>query len=134
MADTERWWAKGLLFENCNCQLLCPAHVSWKQKCNYERCVGYWAVHIKDGMYGEVLLGGLNALVFLDMPQVMASGGGKQAIYIDERANHQQRVALEKIFSGQGGSGLSARFKDRDLVLTTEASHAIYGEFSWKGP
>jgi len=43
MSDIDPWWVNGTLFENCNCQLLCPAHISFRQDCQDERCVGFWA-------------------------------------------------------------------------------------------
>ena len=39
----ETWWARGLIFENCSCTLVCPGHVHFSQPCTHERCVGYWA-------------------------------------------------------------------------------------------
>ncbi len=204
MTDVPDWWAKGLIFENCNCQLLCRAHISWKQVCDYERCLGYWAFHVKEGAFGDIPLGGLNAFSFLDMPQVMADGGGTQAIYIDERAGPEQRRALEAILAGEAGAGFAvlagfishrlqtryapirfedegrrksvriegllegsveaikgddresevrienihnqvfgpsqvlcqgnSQLKDGALELDTKRTHAVYAEFSWKGP
>lgn len=103
MAGMERWWAQGLLFENCNCQLVCPAHFSFKERCQYERCLGHWAIHIDEGRYGTLALDGLNAFVMGDSPQLMISGGWTQAIYLDERADDAQRRALEQILTGQAG-------------------------------
>lgn len=42
MAEFHPWWVNGTLFENCNCQLLCPAHVSFKQECDEDPCRGFW--------------------------------------------------------------------------------------------
>lgn len=36
------WWAEGPLFETCSCQLVCPAHLSFKQLCTHDRCTGLW--------------------------------------------------------------------------------------------
>jgi hypothetical protein len=103
IAKVDRWCAKGLLFENCNCQLLCPAHLSFKQRCEHERCIGHWAIHIEEGRYGSLTLDGLNAFIVGDSPQLMISGGWTQAIYLDERAGEAERRALEQIFTGQAG-------------------------------
>lgn len=103
MAATETWRAKGLMFENCNCQLLCPAHLSFKQRCEHERCIGHWAIHIDEGTYGDTPLAGLNAFIVSDAPQIMIEGGWTQAICIDERADASQRRALERIYTGQAG-------------------------------
>jgi len=117
MGDSARWWAKGLLFENCNCQLLCPAHLSFKQRCEHERCVGHWAIHIRDGRYGGLALDGFNAFIVNDSPQLMISGGWTQAVYIDARAGEAEGRELEGIFTGQSGGpwAVLARFVSRRL-------------------
>ena len=97
------WWAKGLLFENCSCQLLCPAHISFKQTCENDRCRGHWIIHIADGGFGNVGLGGLTVVVLYDTPVRMFEGGWIQAVYIDDQASAAQRDALEAIFSGKVG-------------------------------
>jgi hypothetical protein len=105
MADIPTWWAKGLLFENCNCASVCPAHLSFHQPCHHERCVGYWAIHIEHGRWGEQELDGLTAVVGYDAPQLMMEGDWMRELLLDERANPVQREALEQIFDGKAGSG-----------------------------
>lgn len=97
------WWAQGLLFENCNCQVMCPAHVSFKQNCTHEKCIGHWALHFAGGAYGDLPLADLNALILFETPQQMYSGNWTQLIYIDERANPAQREALLTILTGRAG-------------------------------
>lgn len=112
MTETTRWRANGLLFENCNCQLICPAHLGFTQRCTPARCLGHWAIHVEAGAYGAVPLDGLNAVIVCDAPQLMISGNWLQAIYIDERADAPQRSALEAIFTGAAGGtwAVLARF------------------------
>lgn len=105
MSNPQPWWAKGLLFENCDCASVCPAHISFYQPCNHERCIGYWAFDIKEGRWGEHSLDGMKVFLLGDSPQVMADGGWIQEIYIDDSADEVQRHALESIFTGQAGSG-----------------------------
>ncbi len=111
------WWARGLLFENCNCQLLCPGHLSFKQLCTHERCLGAWAMHFDEGRHGDVSLGGLNAVVVWDSPRHMIAGGWTTAFFIDDRAGDRQRNALERILSGAAGGpwAVIARFVARRL-------------------
>jgi len=97
------WWAKGLIFENCNCQLLCPGHLSFKQLCSHERCLGLWALAFEEGAFGGTPLGGLNAAVLWDSPRHMISGGWTTALLVDERASDAQRLALETILYGKAG-------------------------------
>jgi len=97
------WDAEGLLFENCSCQLVCPAHISFKQHCTYDRCRGHWCFHFEGGHFGSTSLGGLNIVIVFDSPQRMYDGGWTEAIYIDERADEAQRLAIETIFKGKAG-------------------------------
>ena len=46
------WRLNGTLIENCNCTLVCPGHMSFKQLCTHERCIGAWGVRIEEGRYG----------------------------------------------------------------------------------
>lgn len=107
-----RWWAKGLLFENCSCQLVCPGHISFKQLCTHERCRGHWAMRFDDGRFDGVALGGFNVVILFDSPQQMFAGEWTTAMYIDARANAQQRSKIEQILSGAVGGPWSvlARF------------------------
>ncbi len=36
-AESVAWWARGLLFENCSCAVVCPGHFHFSQKCTHER-------------------------------------------------------------------------------------------------
>ena len=63
MGDAPAWRAEGLLFENCNCALLCRAHLSYKNLCDSERCLFQWGIRFEDGAYGEVPLGGLSVFI-----------------------------------------------------------------------
>jgi hypothetical protein len=111
------WSASGLLFENCNCQLVCPGHMGFKQLCTHARCVGHWSIHVDEGRFGETALDGLNAVILYDTPQHMISGGWTEAFYLDERADEAQRRALEAILSGAAGGPWSvlARFVAKRL-------------------
>jgi hypothetical protein len=97
------WRIDGLLFENCSCQLICPAHISFKNNCTHERCTGHWSFHIDRGHYEETALDGLNAVVVFDAPQRMYEGGWTETLYIDDRADSSQREALEAILTGKAG-------------------------------
>ena len=106
------WHARGLMFENCTCQLVCPGHLHFSQTCTHERCVGYWAIRVDDGAYGSVPLTGLRAFIAFDAPQRMMDGDWTEVVVIDESAAAQQRAALDTILRGQAGGpwGLLAKF------------------------
>jgi hypothetical protein len=75
----------------------------FSQNCTHERCKGYWALRIDDGMFGDVSLAGTKALVAFDTPRRMIDGGWLQTIIIDENASEAQRRALETILMGRAG-------------------------------
>ena len=99
----EEWTAEGDLFEGCNCNLLCPCHVSFRQSPTNGHCDTIWAVSIKRGHYGEVDLTGLNAAIFLHCPGNMADGDWTAVLYVDDRTSPEQDEALRAIFSGEAG-------------------------------
>lgn len=99
----ENWWAKGLLFENCSCQLVCPGHIHFDQLCTHERCRGYWAFRFEDGRVGGASLAERRAVIAFDSPQRMIDGGWTQVMFVDEGASEEQRGALESVFRGELG-------------------------------
>ena len=111
------WHARGLLFENCNCQLVCPGHMHFNQACTHERCLGYWAIRVDEGAYGDLPLAGLKALIAFDCPQHMIEGNWTEVVIIDEAASPPQREALETILTGKAGGSwaLLAKFVARRL-------------------
>ena len=115
------WWAKGLLFESCNCQIVCPGHIHFSNKCTHERCMGYWAIRLEEGTYGDVDLAGVTAVIAYDCPQHMISGGWTEAVTIDERASQEQRAAVENILTGRAGGPWEVldRFVERRLPTRT---------------
>ena len=116
-SHTTPWQARGLMFENCTCQLVCPGHMHFSQACTHERCVGYWAIRVDEGRYGDVPLAGLRAFVAFDAPQRMMDGNWTEVIVIDESATPPQRDALDTILRGTAGGswGLMAKFVSRWL-------------------
>lgn len=111
------WWAKGLVFENCNCQLVCPGHIHFDQQCTHERCKGYWAIVFEDGEVGATRLAGSRVVIAYDTPQRMITGGWTQVMIVDEEATEPQRNAIENIFTGKIGGPweILARFVERRL-------------------
>jgi hypothetical protein len=69
------------------------------------------AYHIKNGYYGETSLDGLNVLALSYFKGNVWAGETKVSIasFVDERANQQQREALQMIFTGKAG-GFIAEF------------------------
>jgi hypothetical protein len=111
------WGARGLIFENCTCTLVCPGHMHFSQPCTHERCRGYWALRFDDGRFDDVPLAGLRAVVAFDTPQTMIDGGWTEVLIIDESASPAQRAALESLLTGARGGpwAVLARFVARRL-------------------
>ena len=128
-----RWWAEGLLFENCNCTAVCPGHIHFSQKCTHERCRGYWAIRFAAGRLGPVSLAGICVVVLYDTPPVMVEGGWKQAIVISDSATPAQQRAVEEILTGKRGGPweILARFV-ADARPTRTARVRIEGDRSGK--
>ncbi len=126
--DRPGWWAKGLLFENCSCQLLCRAHISFKQRCDGDTCRGHWAAHISEGRFGTIPLDDLNAVVIYDTPPNMYMGGWTERLYLDERADDRQRDALESIFSGRTGGPWETLGRFVATRLDTEVAPILFDD------
>lgn len=111
MASTQpRWQISGEFFENCNCTVVCPCLFSTNRPFTSKPTEGFcdiaYACHINTGTYDHTPLDDLNAVLIAHMPGAFAEGNWSVALYVDERANAQQRPALEAIFSGNAGGPL----------------------------
>jgi hypothetical protein len=102
-ANIPKWNASGDWFDVCKCNMPCPCEFA--QAPTYGDCEGVMAYHIKKGLYGEVSLNGLNALALMYFRGNIWAGEAKATIgfFFDEKANLQQREALQMIFSGRAG-------------------------------
>jgi hypothetical protein len=99
------WKASGDWFDVCKCNIPCPCEFA--QAPTYGDCDGVMAYHIRNGHYGKTPLDGLNVLVLDSFKGNIWAGDGKtklnMAIFFDEKANEQQKEALNMIFSGKAG-------------------------------
>ena len=105
----EKWNLKGGYFENCNCQILCPCVVPGPPLEPTEgHCDVGLAFHVDQGYFNGVSLDGINFVIAAHTPGIMGHGGWTTAFYVDERADDQQRQALERILSGEIGGPMAA--------------------------
>lgn len=106
-AATSAWQLSGDYFENCNCDVVCPCLFSTQAPLTAQPTQGdcdvAFGFHVDSGHYGTVSLDGLNVAMMAHIPGPMGAGNWSVALYLDERANEQQRDALAAIFSGAGG-------------------------------
>lgn len=110
-----QWHISGQYLETCNCDYLCPCLES-KSTAQPTKgdCIAAMAFRIDQGTYGDMALDGLCFVVVLHTPGPMSDGGWTLGVIIDERANDEQRAALQSIGSGNAG-GRPAR-----LAMLTE--------------
>ena len=102
--QSAQWWAQGDLLDACNCELLCPCHVSFRQAATYDTCEAFWGINIQRGAWGQVSLDGLKVAVIALCPHaVMFDGDWDALLFIDDTATAPQEEALIAIFSGEAG-------------------------------
>jgi hypothetical protein len=103
MADVPRWRLVGDWFDVCKCGVPCPC--TFAQAPTYGDCDGVLAWHIREGRFGDVILDGLNLVGVSHFEGNVWAGEAKVAIglFIDERADEAQGLALQAIFGGQAG-------------------------------
>ena len=99
----EKWWWKAQYFETCNCAYGCPCNLNSIPTDGTCKAIDAWK--IKKGQYGDLSLANLNVALLVAWPNPIHEGNGKCTVYIDERADSEQRNALAAICTGQAGSG-----------------------------
>jgi hypothetical protein len=116
------WWWKADYYETCNCAYGCPCNLSFIPTDGTCKAIDVW--DIKEGAMNELRLDGLVIALLVCWPNPIHEGNGKAIIYIDERANSEQRKALASIGVGEAGPG--GPFA---IFATTFAkiAHVIYG-------
>lgn len=102
MAD---WTVSGTYVEACNCEAVCPCVVFSPP--TEGDCTAILGWRIAQGRFGATSLTGLNVALMAHADGNMKDGNWKVALYTDERADEQQREALEAIFSGAAGGHLA---------------------------
>lgn len=97
------WKASGDWFDVCKCKIPCPCEFA--QEPTYGDCEGVLAYHIRNGYYGNTSLDGLNAIGIGAFEGNIWKGETKinLGFFFDERADKEQREALQMIFSGKAG-------------------------------
>ena len=97
----ENWTVEGHYMEACTCEAVCPCiTLSPPTEGSCTAIVGW---QVKRGRYANVPLDGLTVAAGVYSPGHMKEKNWSAALYIDERANAQQRDALTRIFGGSAG-------------------------------
>jgi uncharacterized protein DUF1326 len=133
------WKIVGQLEEACSCNAACPCWFGSKP--THMTCGGGQFIFIDKGTYGSVPLDGLSVGAMVESPEgksMMESYGNFKFsnVYVDEKANPQQREAL-LVIAKVLGSDASPKKATRYVAITrtiTGKEHVIsigqYGKFS----
>jgi hypothetical protein len=95
------WVFEADYLQACNCDYGCPCEFAAPPTAGF--CDGTGAWRIKTGRCGNVSLDGLCLGFAAHWPKAIHLGGGTVTLFIDERANQEQREALQSIVFGQLG-------------------------------
>ena len=95
--------------ETCNCDFGCSCNFNGLP--NYGRCETLVGFHIRNGHFGEVTLDRLDFVYAASWPRAIHQGDGTLCVYISDRADNAQRLAIADIAYGRaGGNGPYAIF------------------------
>ncbi len=97
----EKWQLSGKVLVACNCDWGCPCNFNARPTTG--KCEGGWTWQIDRGTYGDVRLDGLCLSVYANWPGAIHEGNGEALILVDERADAQQRAAIETLLGGKVG-------------------------------
>lgn len=102
MANIPQWQLTGDWFDVCKCDIPCPCEFA--RTPTYGDCDGILVWHVRNGAYGDVKLDGLNVVALgYFKGNIWAGAKVSMGIFIDQRADGNQRAALQAIFGGQAG-------------------------------
>ncbi len=103
------WKLEGTYMESCNCDAICPCIVL--NTPTKGSCSALVAWQIDKGNDNSVDLSGLNVALLLHSPGKMHETPWDVAVYIDSKAEEDQKNSLLKIFGGQAGGHPAALAK-----------------------
>jgi hypothetical protein len=98
------WYIEGLWMKNCNCDPGCPC--DFNQRPTHGHCDGMVAMHITQGHFGDVDLGGMTFAGLARWPGALHEGNGEIQPIVDQKVGEEQRNALFEILSGKHGDAL----------------------------
>ncbi len=115
MNSIPEWRLAGDWFDICSCNIPCPCEFA--QAPTNNACAGVLAWRVREGHYGDVRLDGFSLVALGEFEGNIWTGEAKpkMGFFIDERADEQQRAALQTIFGGQAGgwpAGFAALIAD----------------------
>ena len=97
----KKWFFDADYLQACNCDYGCPCEFSAPPTTGFCHGIGVWK--IERGKYDDLSLDGLGLAFAAKWPGAIHEGNGTVCLFVDERANQQQREALLEIGSGKAG-------------------------------
>ena len=94
----------GTYMESCSCEVACPCGASnLALPATYDRCEVLLAFHIEDGDIDGVTVSDVTVAMLADTPAQMTDGNWRVGLFLDERADEEQRGKLTSVFGGEQG-------------------------------
>ncbi|MBI2583734.1 MAG: DUF1326 domain-containing protein [Candidatus Aenigmarchaeota archaeon] len=103
MSEKVKWHMKGQYLKNCNCAATCSCDISGIPS-PHKECEGMAGMHILEGNFGNINMGGLSWVVTYYWPGPLHEGNGTVQAFISRSATEEQRNALLQILGGQAGN------------------------------
>lgn len=97
------WWWKAEYFETCNCDYGCPCNTTSIPTDGTCQAINVWK--IREGAFDETRLEGLGIALISRWPNPIHEGNGTGVVFVDDRADDEQRAALGEIGTGKAGAG-----------------------------
>jgi hypothetical protein len=97
----QTWRLSGKVLVTCNCDWGCPCNFNARPTTG--KCEGGWTWLVEEGAYEGVPLDALSFSVYANWPGAIHEGHGEAITLIDERANADQRAAIETLMAGKVG-------------------------------
>lgn len=93
------WEIHGVEIGNCNCNWGCPCQFNSLPSHGF--CEAFGPIRIDKGHFGKTQLDGLHVALLIHWPKAIHEGNGTMQVVIDERADKEQREALDAITHGR---------------------------------
>lgn len=108
------WRVRGSYFEGCNCQAICPCRSvrgAPGGPSTYGICYGALSWHVLDGHADELDLADLRVVLSIRYhDDVQPSTRWEVVLYVDDRADDAQLLAVSDIFLGRAGGSVARQY------------------------
>jgi hypothetical protein len=104
VAELTPWRIRGTYLESCNCDAICPCRRidgAYGGRSTHGICLGALSWQIEEGRAGTTELDGLRVVLATRYSDDEEGSPWTFVVYVDDRADDEQRRALEAIFTGR---------------------------------